>query len=84
MTCQTYDLNGTVVHVNHGPSMVEVVNRRNGKTRWCFKCRARREFRYIVMAPVVPDWYGPNADIKCATCKTSDGDLFPGGEREWE
>jgi hypothetical protein len=64
--------------------MVEVVNRPDGEVRWCFVCRKRREFRYIVMAPVTMDWYGPYADIKCAHCRTSDGDLFPGREREWE
>lgn len=84
MSCQTYNIGEQAVHVNHGSAMVEVVNRRNGEKRWCFKCRTQREFRYVVMAPVVPDYYGPNADIKCGTCKTSDGDLFPGSEREWE
>ena len=84
MGCQTYDLGDQLVHVNHGPEMREVVNRRDGKERWCFICRKRREFRYIVMAPVTPDWYGPYADIKCGHCKTSDGDLFHGRVREWE
>ena len=84
MSCQTVTIGDSVVHINRGPEMVEVVNRRDGQTRWCFTCRTRREFRYIVMAPVVMDWYGPNADVKCGHCKTSDSDLFPGREREWE
>ena len=84
MSCQTVMYNGTPVHINFGPQMVERVNRVDGETRWCFVCRQRRGFRYIVMAPVEPDWYGPHADIKCGTCNTSDGDLFPGREREWE
>lgn len=84
MTCQTLTIGDSLVHINRGPEMVEVVNRRDGETRWCFACRKRREFRYIVMAPVKPDWYGPTRDIKCGHCRTSDGDLFPGGEREWD
>jgi hypothetical protein len=84
MTCQTLTIGGDRMHVNFGPEMVEVVNRLDGKTRWCFTCRTRREFRYIVTAPTEPSYYGPNADIKCSHCKTSDGDLFPGREREWE
>ena len=84
MSCQTYDIGGDLIHVNRGPAMVEVVNRVDGETRWCFNCRQPREFRYIVMAPVEPDWYGPHADVKCGHCRTSDGDLFPGREREWE
>lgn len=83
MTCQTLALNDSVVHINRGPAMVEVVNRRDGETRWCFACRQQRDFRYIVMAPAEPDWYGPHADVKCGTCNTSDGDLFPGRQREW-
>lgn len=84
MTCQTLVIDERVVHINRGPAMVEVVNRRDGDTRWCFVCRKHQEFRYVVMAPVEPDWYGPHADVKCGKCKTSDGDLFPGRRREWE
>jgi hypothetical protein len=84
MTCQTLEIGGDLVHINYGPAMVEVVNRRDGEARWCFVCRKHRDFRYIVMAPAEPSYYGPHADVKCATCKTSDSDLFPGREREWE
>lgn len=52
--------------------------------RWCFSCRARRDFLYVVLAPTNPmSWYGPTPQIQCATCATVDGDLFPGREREW-
>ena len=84
MSCETLNLDGTVVHINHGPEMVEVVRRRDGEARWCFHCRKRRDFLYIVTAPAEPSYYGPTADVKCGTCNTSDGDLFPGHEREWE
>lgn len=82
MTCQTYDMGGTLVHVNHGPAMEEV-KRDNLGERWCFHCRERREFFFIVTAPIEPSYYGPNVDVKCGTCNTSDGDMFPGGYREW-
>lgn len=84
MTCQTVPIGDTVATICRGPAMEEVVNRPDGEVRWCFVCRKRREFRYIVMAPTEPDWYGPHADVKCAHCRTSDGDLFPGRERVWE
>lgn len=84
MTCQTYNIGGSVVHVNHGPTMEEIVNRVDGETRWCFVCRKHREFRYIVTAPAEPSYYGPNPDVRCGHCKSSDGDLFPGRFREWE
>jgi hypothetical protein len=83
MNCQTYQMGGGVIHVNHGPSMREVKRESQG-VKWCFHCRKRQEFVFIVTAPIEPDWYGPNADIRCTQCNTSDGDLFPGYEREWE
>jgi hypothetical protein len=57
--------------------------------RYCFSCRTRREFERIVSLPVVtsPDdsgaWYGPSVRIECATCRTVDGDVFPGRVRDW-
>lgn len=82
-TCKTYDVGGLLVRINHGPEMREIKRESKG-VKWCFHCRKRREFFFTVMAPVVPDYYGPNADIRCDHCNTSDGDLFPGNEREWE
>lgn len=83
MTCQTVEYGGDLLHINYGPATKVIVNKPDGE-RWCFVCRKRREFYYIVTAPVEPSYYGPNPDIKCGHCKTSDGDLFPGREREWE
>lgn len=79
MSCETYG-NLTICH---GPAM-EVIRRDSEGVKWCFHCRKRREFFYIVTAPVEPSYYGPNCDIRCGTCNTSDGDLFPGCERSWE
>lgn len=53
--------------------------------RWCFRCRERREFRYIVRTPIDPmSYYGPLPSVRCSTCDGSDADLFPGRNREWE
>ena len=83
MSCQTVPIGDTVVTICYGAEHRVIKNESQGEL-WCFHCRKRREFFFIVTAPVEPDWYGPNADIKCGHCNTSDGDLFPGREREWE
>lgn len=72
------------VHINFGPPMETIKDEPNGEPRWCFTCRKVREFRFIVRAPTEISYYGPEGDIKCGTCRTSDGDLFPGRFREWE
>lgn len=66
-----------------GTSMAEHSRRPLG-LKWCFACRKRGEFDYIVMAPTGPSYYGPYAVIKCSNCGEPDGDLFPGWTREWE
>jgi len=83
MSWQTLNLDGAIVHISRGPAMEEVKRESEG-IKWCFHCRKRREFFYIVTAPIEPSYYGPNVDIECGHCNTSDGDLFPGGYREWE
>lgn len=40
MTCQTVTIGDAVVHINHGPEMVEVVRRSEGE-KWCFPGRER-------------------------------------------
>ena len=70
---------------------MEEVRRRPDREAWCFICRKRRQFEYVVTAPVIPEnptindlsWYGPSTRIECGTCHTTDGDCFPGTEREW-
>lgn len=69
---------------------MDEVSRRPDGERWCFVCRTRRVFARVVLRPIVRDiddtgaWYGPTTRIECATCRTVDGDCFPGTEREWE
>jgi hypothetical protein len=71
------------VHINFGPELEEVVRRPDGEERWCFKCRAKRRFEYVVLAPIEMSHYGPTPMIECATCHLTDADLFPGRQREW-
>jgi hypothetical protein len=64
---------------------MEEVSRESQGERWCFKCRSRRKFFYVVTAPTDPmSYYGPNPSVRCGTCDLPDGDLFPGREREWD
>jgi hypothetical protein len=79
------------VHILRTP-MEEIVRRPDGE-RWCFTCRERRDFEYVVEAPVIDPaipldeqtgaYYGPTPHIECSVCKTWDGDCFPGTNREW-
>jgi hypothetical protein len=52
--------------------------------RWCFECRRRVEF-YFVVTDVIeqPSYYDPSCSIECERGHY-DGDLFPGRFREWE
>lgn len=70
------------VYICRGPAMREVRRESEGE-RWCFRCHKRREFLFVVTAPVEPSYYGPNAVVKCSVCDLIDGDLFPGRCREW-
>ena len=88
MSCESY--NGGTLHICRGPAMEEV-RRRPDREAWCFICRKRRQFERVVTAPVMPKkptkhnlpWYGPSTHIECGTCKTWDGDCFPGSGRDW-
>lgn len=74
------------VHVFTGPPMEEA-SRTSMGTKWCFKCRTRAEFTWIVKAPII-DWdddnsiaaamIGPYAHSECGNCKQHGGELFPG------
>lgn len=74
---------GAVAHICRSGATREIKRESTGES-WCFHCRKRQEFFYVVTGDVEPSYYGPNPDIICGQCKTSDGDLFPGREREWE
>lgn len=79
------------VTICYGPQMQES-SRRSMGVKWCFKCRSRNEFAWIVMSPVI-DWddeasiyaamWGPTAHSECGGCKQSAGELFPGWEYNW-
>lgn len=59
----------------------------NGEVRWCFYCRARVAFDFVVRGNTDPDYddyYGPAPSIECAEKGHGDGDMFPGRYREWD
>ena len=77
---------GPRVMICHGPEMEES-SRASMGVKWCFECRSRNEFQWIVMAPVI-DWnheatiyaamWGPTAHSECGNCGEHAGELFPG------
>lgn len=77
---QSYQIgNATVCY----EPMEEIVRKSDGDPRWCFYCRKRREFLYVVTRPTGESYYGPNPSVTCSVCDTTDGDCFPGRYREW-
>lgn len=74
------------IHVCRGPKMEETARTSMGE-RWCFKCRTRAEFSWVVMWPVI-DWsdegsisaamWGEYEHSECGNCKQHAGELFPG------
>lgn len=71
------------LHINYGPRTEEVHRELLG-VRWCFACRGRREFFYVVTAPIEPSYYGPNPSVQCGHCGQVDGDCGFGRYREWD
>ena len=61
---------------------MEEVHRKSEGVKWCFHCRTRHEFWWVVMAPVGLSYYGPTGSID--GIKPECSDLFPGWTREWE
>jgi hypothetical protein len=72
----------TDVHICWTDEQYEVFRREYGE-RWCFRCRKRRDFVHVRTASVGMSWYGPIDRIECTSCRTIDGDCFPGVVREW-
>lgn len=81
MPCLTSD-DGTVTIC--GPGATEEVVRRDDGERWCFQCRARVPFQFVVTRDVEPSYYEPNPSIRCAPKGHYDGDVGFGAVREWE
>lgn len=62
---------------------MEEIHRESVGVRWCFVCRGRHEFLYLVHATVEPSYYDPNPSIRCGNCGQIDGDCGFGRCREW-
>lgn len=65
---------------------MEESSRRSMGVKWCFKCRGRHEFDWVVLTPTTLDgWYwGPTAHSECHGCHQQAGELFPGWSYRWE
>lgn len=70
------------VHISYTEPLEEIVRKQLGE-RWCFVCRKRRPFVYLVYRPIGLSYYGPHREVECDHCHTTDGDCFPGTVREW-
>ena len=82
MTCLT-SVDGAFIGFVCGENYAEI-HRESVGERWCFECRKRTEYFYVVSAPVDPmSWYGPNPAYECGSCG-KDGYCFPGTWIEWE
>ena len=74
----TGEVDGTPIDVC-GPAMEESFRESMG-VKWCFRCRCRVRFDWVVWSPVtLDDWYwDPTADSECSRCHEHGSDLFPG------
>lgn len=72
----------SALHVHHTPMRIHS-QRADGEPRWCFACRKRVPFTLTIRVPTEPmSYYGPSPSVACEQGHV-DGDLFPGGYREW-
>ena len=71
------------IHINRPGPMKTIVEKPDGESRWCFRCRKKTTFRFLVRGTVEPSYYEPTPSIQCEAGH-SDGDLFPGRIREWD
>jgi len=74
-------VDGHEVAVICSPPMAESCRKSMG-VKWCFTCRQRHEFSWVVMSPTTYDgwWWGPTAHAECGGCGDHDSQLFPGWE----
>ena len=65
-----------------GTTMTEYSRDSEGD-RWCFHCRKRHEFWWVVMVPAGPSWYGPTAHMEGVQrdCHRPVPRLVPRGDR---
>jgi hypothetical protein len=64
-----------------GTRMKEVSRTSQG-VKWCFHCRTRQEFFWVVSVPDGLSYYGPSGSVEGPTNECTD--LFPGWSREWD
>lgn len=85
MSCDPLVMDGQVIGTIHRVSEEEVRREPYGEPRWCFQCRARVAFEYVVYAPTDRfSYYGPRPAIECQPRRHTNGDVGFGRIREWE
>lgn len=92
MTIQHAEVDGVPVVICRGPELEES-SRESMGIKWCFACRTRAEFEWVVKSPVI-DWndeasiaaamWGPVIFAECGNCHRRDTQLFPGWEYKWK
>lgn len=60
-----------------GPDRVMKVAADSTFMRWCYLCRRRRLFYWVLMGDSQPSYYDPTWLFTCAACGR-DGSRFPG------
>lgn len=81
----SYNETDSSISICHGPVMEET-SRDDMGVKWCFKCRGRHEFEWVILSPVI-DWndessvyaamWGQIAHSECNGCHKHAGELFP-------
>lgn len=85
MSCDPIVMDGKVIGTIHRVDEEEVRREIHGEPRWCFQCRARVPFEYVVYAPTdLFSYYGPRPAIECQPRRHTNGDCGFGSSREWE
>lgn len=83
---------GPRVTICRGPEMEEY-SRESMGIKWCFKCRGRHPFEWVVLSPVIDPndestllaaMRGPTAHSECGGCHRHGGELFPGWAYRWD
>ena len=69
-----------------GPRDYRLVRLETERVAWCFHERKRRAHLYECLSPSHIDdmMWGPIVRVRCASCRRTDADMFPGTWREWE
>ena len=74
-----------IVHLC-GPRGYDLVRLETERVAWCFYERKRRAhlFECLMPSDIEDMMWGPVVRVRCASCRHTDADMFPGTWREWD